>query len=78
MEYYPVIKEWNTAICSNMDEPVGYYTKWNKSKTNIIWHHLYVESKKWYEWTYLQSTNRLTDIENKLMVTKGERGGKTN
>ena len=25
--------------------------------------------------TYLQNRNRLTDIENKLMVTKGERGG---
>ena len=30
--------------------------------------------KKWYEWTYLQDRNRLTDIENKLMDTKGERG----
>ena len=29
--------------------------------------------KKWYRWTYLQNRNRLTDIENKLMVTKGER-----
>ena len=32
--------------------------------------------KKWYEWTCLQNGNRLTDIENKLMVTNGERGGK--
>ena len=30
--------------------------------------------KKWYKWTYLQNRNRLTDIENKLTVTKGERG----
>ena len=37
-------------------------------------YHLYVESiKKKYKWTYLQNRNRLTDIENKLMVTKGER-----
>ena len=28
--------------------------------------------KKWYKGTYLQNRNRLTDIENKLMVTKGE------
>ena len=33
----------------------------------------YMESKIWYKWTYLQNRNRLTDIENKLMVTKGER-----
>ena len=26
-----------------------------------------------YKRTYLQNINRLTDIENKLMVTKGER-----
>ena len=32
MEYYSVIKkEWNTAICSNMDGPRGYHTKWSKS-----------------------------------------------
>ena len=26
-------KEWNIAICDNMDEPSGYYAKWNKSDT---------------------------------------------
>ena len=30
--------------------------------------------KKWHKWTYLQDRNRLTDIKNKLMVTKGNRG----
>ena len=30
--------------------------------------------KKSYKWTYLQNRNGLTDIENKLMVTKGEVG----
>ena len=24
-------KEWNLAICNNMDGPRGYYGKWNKS-----------------------------------------------
>ena len=40
-------KEWNKAICSNMNGPRDYHTKWNKSdrKTNTIWYHLYVESK---------------------------------
>ena len=38
-------KELNLAICVNLDEPWGYYPKWNKSKTNTIWYHLYVESK---------------------------------
>ena len=31
---------------------------------------LYVESKIWYKWTYLQNRNRLTDIENRPVVTK--------
>ena len=31
MEYYSAIKkEWNLAICSNMDGLGGYYAKWNK------------------------------------------------
>ena len=40
-------KEWNNAICSNIDGPRGDHVKWSKSeKENIIWHHLYVESNK--------------------------------
>ena len=34
--------------------------------------------KKCYKWTYLQNRNRLTDLENKLMVIKGEIGGGIN
>ena len=39
-------KEWHDAICSNMDGPRDYHSKWSKSdkgKTNI-WYHSYVES----------------------------------
>ena len=59
-----------------MDLEIIILSEVSQTKTNI-WHHLYVESnfKKWYKWTYLQNRNRLTDIENKLMVTKGETGG---
>ena len=32
------------------------------------------EKKNWYRWSYLQSRNRETDVENKHMDTKGERG----
>ena len=31
--------------------------------------------QKWYKWIYLQNRNRVTDVENKLMVTKGEKAG---
>ena len=39
-------KEWNNAICSNMNGPRDYHTKWSKSKTSIIWYCLYVEFLK--------------------------------
>ena len=33
MEYYSAIKkEWNNAICSNMDGPRDYHIKWSKSE----------------------------------------------
>ena len=42
-------------------------------KRHAIWHPLYVESKKkkkWYKGKYIKNRNSLTDIENKLIVTK--------
>ena len=37
MEYYSANKkEWNNAICSNIDGPRDYHTKWSESKTNIM------------------------------------------
>ena len=29
-------KEWNNAICSNMDGPREYHAKWSQTKTNMI------------------------------------------
>ena len=33
--------------------------------------------KKREKWAYLQNINRVTDIENNLIVTRGEGGGET-
>ena len=41
-----------------------------RSQTEKDKYHVSPKSKIWHKWTYLQ--NRLTDIENKLMDTKGE------
>ena len=38
-------------------------------------YHLYVESKTWYKWTYLQNRNRLTDIEKRLVGAKAGQVG---
>ena len=69
-------KEWNNAVCSNMDGPRGYHTKSSKSdrEGQVSYDITYMcNLKKWYKWTYLQNRNRLT--ENKIMVTKGEKLG---
>ena len=42
-----------------------------KERTNILYHS-YGESKIWHKWTYLWKRNRLTDIENRLVVAKGK------
>ena len=59
-----------------MDGPRDYHTKWSKPdrETQIPYDITYMWNlKKGYKWTNLQNRNRLTDTENKLMVTKGER-----
>ena len=80
MEYYSAIKkEWNNAICSNMDGPRDYHSKWNKPdrERQISYDIAYTWNlkKKGYKRTYVQNRNRSTDIENKLTVTKREKGG---
>ena len=42
-------------------------------KTNALWYHLYVESKKHNK--LVNKKSRLVDRENKLMVINGEREG---
>ena len=60
-----------------MDGPRDCPTEWSKSdRERQIYDITYMWNlKKWYKWSYLQNRNRVTDIENKLMVTKGESGG---
>ena len=70
-------KEWNSAICSKVNGPRDHHTTWSQSgrERKISYDIIYMWNlKKWYKGTYLQNRNGLTDIENKLMVTKGEVG----
>ena len=45
-----------------------------KEKTNTIWYHLCVEPKIEHKWAYLWNRKRLTDIDDRLQVAKGEEG----
>ena len=56
------------------DGPRDYHTKWNQTEKDK--YHLYMESEKLYKLNYLY--NRLTEIANKLMITKEERVGGIN
>ena len=46
-------KEWIIAICSSMDGPGEYHTKWSQTKIDIIWHHLNVESKRMIQMNHI-------------------------
>ena len=76
MEYYSAIKKNETrpfAATWTDPESVILTERVRGRRRNIIWHPLYVESKKkWYKWTYLQNRKRLTDLENELMIAKGK------
>ena len=76
MEYYSAIRN-ETLPFAAMDGPRDYHTKWSKSdrERQILYDITYMWNiKRWYKWIYLQNRKRLTDMENKLMVTKGEGG----
>ena len=67
-------KEQKHAICSSMDATRDYHTKWSKleRERRILYdHHLYVKSKIWHKWTYLQNT-----LKRHRKQTCGFQGGK--
>ena len=55
-----------------MDLEIIILSQVKQTKKKIIWYHLFMESKK-KRLIDLLTKWRLTDIENKLMVTKGDR-----
>ena len=74
MEYYSAIKknENNTIYSNMMVLEIIILSEVSQTKTNTIWYQLYVDSDIWHKWTYLWNRNRLTGIENRLVVAKGE------
>ena len=61
-----------------MDQEIILLSKISQTEKNKYMQSLYVDSKrkkKLHKWTYLQNRKRLTDTENKLMITKRKREG---
>ena len=71
-------KEWNNVICSNIDGPWDYYTKWSRSERErqtpyditYMWNPKYDTG----EFTYKTETDSQT-WKTKLWLLKGEGGG---
>ena len=57
-------KDWNNAICSNMDGPRDDHTKWSESdrkrQSSFDISHIW-NLKQWYKWTHLQNRLRLRE-----------------
>ena len=58
-------KEWNNAICSNLDEPRDYHTKWSKSERERQIYITYMWDLKKMILMSLFAKQKQTDIENK-------------
>ena len=67
-------KEWNWAICRDVDESRDCHTESSTSEREKRISYINAYSwnlEKWYRWTSLQGRNWDTDVENKRTDTKG-------
>ena len=67
-------KEWNLAICNNMDGQGGYYAKWNKSdrEKQILYNFTYMwQLKFFFKWKNI-TKQKQTHTENKQVVARLE------
>ena len=76
MEYYSAIKknEIMPTAATWMDLEIIQLSEVSQTKTNILWYHLYVESKKMIQMNLFTKQKQTHRHRNKLIVTKGEGG----
>ena len=75
MEYYSAMKKQNNAIYNNMDGPGIITLSKCQTKTNIIWYHLDVESKKNDTTELIYKTEDSKTSKRNLWLPKGKRWG---
>ena len=69
-------KEWNNAICSNMDATRDYHTKWSKRGKDKYMISLICGIQKIIQMNLFTKQKQTHRCKKKTpMVTKGERGG---
>ena len=68
-------REWNLAICLNMDGPRMYYARWNTSDGErlILYDFPYVWNLKTKQMNK-RNKNGVTDTKNEQVVARGEEG----
>ena len=66
-------KEWNNAICRDVDRPTDCHTEWSKSEREKPTSYSIVSTDE-----LICKAETDTDVENKLMDTTWERGGWVN
>ena len=75
VEYYSAIKNKIMPLVTAWDRPRDCHIEWSKSDTQrqISNNIAYTQNlkRKEYKWTYLQNRNKVTDVENKFVVTRG-------
>ena len=78
MEYYSAVKKneampfaatWMDLVIIMLDE----VSQIDKGEISYDVTYTWNLKIKWYKWTYFQNESRLIDLENKFMITKGER-----
>ena len=77
VEYYSTIKRNKMWSFVETWVDLETYTKWSKSEREIQISYISAymwNPEKWYRWSYLQSRNRETEVQNKCIDTEG-RGG---
>ena len=68
-------KEWNNSVCSGMDGPRDYHTKWSQTEKDKYHMILTSEILKKNTNELIYKTETLTEIDDKFMVTNGDSGG---